>query len=114
MHKLPGPWGRSLEPNKILVVAEPHIARLTQVNHKLAGIDVRKAHDAPQALERIAEERPSFIFVDVFGPGMEGFEVLKRLQADPDMRSIRVVPITSHDPRDWLDKIAVDQNLKFR
>jgi CheY-like chemotaxis protein len=49
---------------------------------KLSGHDVRTAHDGPSALECAREFHPQVILLDVGLPGMDGYELARRLRAD--------------------------------
>lgn len=81
---------------KILVVDdERHIVRLVEVNLARAGYDVVTAYDGVEALEKVKAEEPDMIVLDVMMPRMDGFEVLKRLQADPDTQDIPVIMLTA-------------------
>jgi two-component system alkaline phosphatase synthesis response regulator PhoP/two-component system response regulator VicR len=81
---------------KILVVDdERHIVRLVEVNLSRAGYDVATAYDGVEALEKVEEEHPDMIVLDVMMPRMDGFEVLKRLQADADTQDIPVIMLTA-------------------
>jgi two-component system alkaline phosphatase synthesis response regulator PhoP/two-component system response regulator VicR len=81
---------------QILVVDdERHIVRLVEVNLSRAGYDVATAYDGVEALEKVEEEEPDMIVLDVMMPRMDGFEVLKRLQADPDTADIPVIMLTA-------------------
>jgi two-component system alkaline phosphatase synthesis response regulator PhoP/two-component system response regulator VicR len=81
---------------KILVVDdERHIVRLVEVNLSRAGYDVATAYDGVEALEKVEEEDLDMIVLDVMMPRMDGFEVLKRLQADPDTQDIPVIMLTA-------------------
>ena len=81
---------------KILVVDdERHIVRLVEVNLTRAGYDVASAYDGVEALEKVKQEDPDMIVLDVMMPRMDGFEVLKRLQADPDTQDIPVIMLTA-------------------
>src|SRR5690606_17801977 len=62
------------------------------------------AHDGPSALEAAAAEKPDIILLDVMMPGMDGFEVCRRLKDDPSTRHIPVVLVTALDGR--ADRIA--------
>ncbi|MBC7286757.1 MAG: response regulator, partial [Armatimonadetes bacterium] len=69
---------------KILVVDDQkHIVRLVQITLEKAGYDVVTAYDGVEALEKVEQENPDMIVLDVMMPRMDGFEVLQRLQADP-------------------------------
>jgi len=81
---------------KILVVDdERHIVRLVEVNLSRAGYDVATAYDGVEALEKVEAEEPDMIVLDVMMPRMDGFEVLKRLQADPNTQDIPVIMLTA-------------------
>ena len=81
---------------KILVVDdERHIVRLVEVNLARAGYNVVVAYDGVEALEVFQKEHPDMVVLDVMMPRMDGFEVLKKLQADPDSRDIPVIMLTA-------------------
>jgi two-component system alkaline phosphatase synthesis response regulator PhoP len=81
---------------KILAVDdERHIVRLIQVNLERAGYQVATAFDGNEALKKVEAEKPDLIVLDVMMPRMDGFEVLKRLQANPETRGIPIVMLTA-------------------
>jgi two-component system alkaline phosphatase synthesis response regulator PhoP len=81
---------------KIMAVDdERHIVRLIQVNLERAGYQVITAFDGPDALKKVENERPDVIVLDVMMPKMDGFEVLKRLQANPETRTIPIIMLTA-------------------
>jgi two-component system, OmpR family, alkaline phosphatase synthesis response regulator PhoP len=81
---------------KILVVDdERHIVRLVEVNLSRAGYEVETAYDGVEALEKVKENDLDMIVLDVMMPRMDGFEVLKRLQADSDTQDIPVIMLTA-------------------
>ena len=81
---------------KILVVDdERHIVRLVQVNLERAGYEILTAYDGVEALEKVKSESPDMVVLDVMMPRMDGFEVLKNLQADPSYQDIPVIMLTA-------------------
>jgi DNA-binding response OmpR family regulator len=58
------------------------------------------AGDGPTALAKAAELRPDLILLDVMMPGMDGFELCRRLRADASLAEIPVVMVTALDDRD--------------
>src|SRR5678815_1683211 len=60
------------EPNRTLL-RDPLEAR---------GFEVTEAENGRQALERIAERVPDAILLDVMMPGMDGFQVCRRLKSE--------------------------------
>jgi CheY-like chemotaxis protein len=64
-----------------------------------ADIEVISARDGLSGIERAGAERPAVIILDVMMPGIDGYEVCRRLKADPRTREIPLVMLTaSSDP----------------
>ena len=81
---------------KILAVDdERHIVRLVQVNLERAGYEVVTANDGKEALEKVAQENPDLVVLDVMMPYMDGFEVLQNLRRNPTTRDIPVIMLTA-------------------
>jgi two-component system, OmpR family, alkaline phosphatase synthesis response regulator PhoP len=81
---------------KILAVDdEPSIRRLVEVNLQRAGYAITTAPDGQEALNQIARERPDMVLLDVMMPRMDGFELLRRLKADPATAGIPVLMLTA-------------------
>ena len=64
------------------------------------GYEVVTATSGPLALEKIAGEDIDICLLDVSMPGMDGFEVCRRIKSDPGSRNIPVVMITSYSDMD--------------
>jgi PAS domain S-box-containing protein len=60
----------------------------------LMGHDARTAHDGPQALATAQEHRPELIFLDIGMPGMNGYEVARRLRQQPETRDVTLIAVT--------------------
>jgi two-component system, cell cycle response regulator len=59
------------------------------------GYTVEEAVDGIAAVERCTAVRPDVVLLDIEMPGLDGYEVLARLKADPEVRDIPVVFLTS-------------------
>lgn len=57
--------------------------------------DVCVARDGKSALRLIAETPPDLILLDIVMPEMDGYEVCRQLQADPETRGIPVIFVTA-------------------
>ena len=80
----------------ILVVDdERNIVHLTRLYLAKEGFEVEAAYDGRQAIEKAQSHHPDLIVLDVMMPYMDGFEVQKRLQADPNTRNIPVIMLTA-------------------
>jgi CheY-like chemotaxis protein len=61
-----------------------------------AGHDVRTAHDGPTALEAALVYRPNLVLLDIGLPGLDGYEVAKRLRQQPVLLNITLVALTGY------------------
>ena len=57
--------------------------------------DIRTAGNGQQALDAVAERKPDLILLDLMMPGIDGFEVIKRLRQDPATADIRIVILSA-------------------
>jgi CheY-like chemotaxis protein len=58
---------------------------------------VREAGNGREALLRMEEERPRLILLDLMMPEMDGFEFTEQVRLHPELRSVPIVVVTSHD-----------------
>src|SRR5665213_3545601 len=85
---------------RILVVDDIEAnVRLLEAKLTAEYYDVSVAYDGASALVKAAAELPDIILLDVMMPEMDGFEVCRRLKADPATRHIPVVLVTALDGR---------------
>ncbi len=63
---------------------------------RLMGNDVRSAYDGPTALDLLPEYRPDVVFLDIGLPGMDGYEVSRRLRRLADCRNVVLVALTGY------------------
>ena len=83
---------------RILVVDDtPLNVKLLADLLRVKGFTVTTAASGPEALDRIATERPDLVLLDVMMPGMSGYEVCARLRANPETARLPVVMVTSLD-----------------
>ena len=61
-----------------------------------AGHDMTEAHDGEQALTAVVEHKPDLILMDIQLPVLDGYETTRRIKADPALRHIPVIAVTSY------------------
>src|SRR5205814_6875780 len=90
------PVGGERLPKHILVVDdEANVRRIVQVILQKAGHRVTMAADGVEGLEKVREDRPDLVLLDVMMPRTDGFEMLRRLKADPEPAAVCVVRPTA-------------------
>lgn len=81
---------------KVLVVDDtPQNIRLLDAMLVPRGYAVVPAASGPEALALVVREAPDLVLCDILMPGMDGYEVCRRLRADPASRFLPVVMITA-------------------
>ena len=81
---------------RILVVDDlPANVKLLEAKLTAEYYDVVVANDGPSALARTTSDLPDLVLLDVMMPGMDGFEVCKRIKSEPATTHIPVVMITA-------------------
>lgn len=71
--------------------------KLIETLLRAGGYEVRSTDSGRGALDAVAAEPPDLILLDLMMPGMDGFEVVRRLKADPATRDIPVAMVTALD-----------------
>lgn len=61
-----------------------------------AGFHTILAEDGEQALQRLAEGKPSLMLLDMNLPLIDGWTVCKRVRADPELASTPIIALTAH------------------
>jgi sigma-B regulation protein RsbU (phosphoserine phosphatase) len=81
---------------KILIVDDEAL-NTDYLEQELEGADYETstAANGQEALERVRSDPPDLILLDIMMPVMDGFEALRRLQADPETRHIPVIVISA-------------------
>ncbi|MFH1756206.1 MAG: response regulator, partial [Candidatus Latescibacterota bacterium] len=74
---------------------EPHILRILKFTLEKAGYDVSTAVNGEEALERIEEDNPNLVILDVMMPKIDGFEVCRKMRQDFRMNQIPVIMLTA-------------------
>jgi CheY-like chemotaxis protein len=85
---------------RVLVVDdEPDVLLLCRLNLQQRGHELIEAADGPTALRLAREHLPDVIVLDLMLPGIDGYEVLGTIRADPLTASIPVLVLTAKSLR---------------
>ena len=75
-----GPGGKSSGPLVLVVDDDARLREFMRVNLEMEGYSVREAASADEALEAIEDQAPELVLLDVVMPGVDGWQMLQRLQ----------------------------------
>ena len=79
----------------VLADDEQYIAIAYNDGLTRAGFEVVVVNDGAEALAAIQREKPDMVLLDVIMPKMNGFEVLRAVKADPELKKIPVVILSN-------------------
>jgi two-component system alkaline phosphatase synthesis response regulator PhoP len=103
----PGNPANPTPPRVLIADDDPLGAELLEAYLSESDYELRTASDGEQTLHVVADWHPDLILLDVMMPRISGFEVCKRLRADPATRGIAILMITALDQPSDVDR-AVD------
>ena len=88
---------RPVPPSKVLVVEDnpQQLELLLAYMEELPAVETVTATNGADALAAVEAGRPDLILLDVMIPKISGFEVCRRLKADPATRNIAIVMVTA-------------------
>jgi two-component system cell cycle response regulator DivK len=83
----------------MLVEDNPHNRKIFSGMLAHAGFRVVEAEDGYQALEKVKAEKPDLILMDLSIPGVDGWEVTRRLKSLEHSKAIPIIALTAHAMR---------------
>lgn len=89
-----------MQHSKILIIEDDHdVADSIKLLCNEMGHDAIVAYDGATGLEMAAAERPELILSDIAMPGLDGFEVARRIRTNHDLDKTAIVAVTGTLPR---------------
>ena len=81
---------------KVLVVDDEEVIRKSLGIHLIKwGYEVKEAADGEQALEQLGKDDFDLLICDIVMPNKDGWQVLKEIRSNPNMRDILVIFLTA-------------------
>lgn len=99
--------GKKINPSdfRVLLVEDDSFLRdLISQKMKKEGFQVIEAVDGDESLRKAAAENPHIILLDLILPGVDGFEVLKKLRAEPVTSKVPVIVLSNLGQKDDVEK----------
>ena len=62
----------------------------------MAGYEMVEAHDGAEGVAQATEHKPDLILMDIQMPVMDGYEATRQIKANPELRAIPVIAVTSY------------------
>jgi CheY-like chemotaxis protein len=87
-----------INPDALVLIGEDEPDNqviLQTVVESLVGVRAQVAGDGLSVLACVSRERPRMILLDLMMPGLDGFQVTRRLKADPSTADIPIVAVSA-------------------
>jgi two-component system, OmpR family, alkaline phosphatase synthesis response regulator PhoP len=88
----------------LIVEDEALLAQAMEEGLKDAEFDVDVVGAGDQALPKMKEKKYSLVLLDIVLPGIDGFEVLRQIKADPQLGDTKVVMLTNLGQMSEIDR----------
>lgn len=90
----------STTTSKILIIEDDHeAAESIQVLCRELGHEPLVAYDGVTGLMMANSEKPTLILSDIAMPGLDGFEVARRIRSNHELDNTKIVAVTGHAPK---------------
>ncbi len=87
----------------ILLEDEEDIAALIKLQADISGYNLHVETDGVNGLKAIEREKPDLVVLDIMLPGLNGFDVCRRMKTNPDLKKIPIIIISAKS--DELDMV---------
>lgn len=87
----------------ILLEDEEDIAALIKLQADISGYNLHVETDGINGLKAIEREKPDLVVLDIMLPGLNGFDVCRRMRANPDLKKVPIIIISAKS--DELDMV---------
>lgn len=94
-----------LKNKKILLVEdESFLANLLSDYIKEQGVSLEQASTGEECLAKASAVKPDIILLDIILPGIDGYEVLKQLKANPELSKIPVIFLSNLGGKEEIER----------
>jgi len=91
--------------SKILIIEDDKFLRgLIAQKLKAEGYEVTEAAEGREGLEKVKKEKPNLVLLDLVLPGIDGFEVLKKIKEDPSTSFLPVIILSNLGQKESVEK----------
>ena len=92
-----------MDENAILVVEDdPNIRDIVEVALRFHGFRVTGVETGDDALTEVDRDPPALIVLDVMLPGIDGFEVCRRIRSKPELAEIPIIFLSAADEKAFI------------
>jgi len=88
----------------LLVDDDPDIVKALTNILANEGYEIITSYTGKRAIERVKEEKPDLVLLDIMMPDMDGLSVCMEIKNNPKTKNVKVIMLTSKDSGDTLQE----------
>lgn len=96
--------GEGGKVNVLLVEDDVFLSGIYQKKFEMEGFKVTTADNGEKAVVEAKKKKPDIVLLDVLLPKLDGFAVLEKLKADPEVKDVPVILLTNLGQKDDVEK----------
>ncbi|MFP4321181.1 MAG: threonine synthase [Anaerolineales bacterium] len=87
------------QARRVVIIEDNEAAArlLTRILQNTGGYEIHVAEDGLDGLRVVREQNPDLIITDLMMPGLDGFQVINEVKADPHLRDTPIIVLTAKD-----------------
>lgn len=94
----------STEIKVLLVEDDAFLLNMYTTKLKVTGFTVVTASEGNQAWDMVQKEKPDIVLLDILLPGIDGFEILKKIRATAATKKIPVIMLTNMSKKEEVER----------
>ncbi len=102
-----------LKKNILLVEDDPFLIDIYTTKLKSTGFNVEVASDGSQAISKLKEKQPDLVLLDIVLPRFDGWDVLKSLEKNNNIKKTKVVILSNLGQKSDIDKAIKMGAVKY-
>jgi len=79
----------------LLVEDDPFLIDIYSKKFKESGFNFEVVQDGEKALKRIEEKKPDLLLLDIVLPGIEGWEIIRRIKNNPLLKDLKIIILSN-------------------
>jgi DNA-binding response OmpR family regulator len=88
----------------LLIEDDPFLVDIYSTKMKEVGYEVESAEEGEEALRKINDLKPDLILLDIVLPTVNGWEILRNIKKDENLKDIKVVILSNLGEKDEVEK----------
>lgn len=88
----------------LLIEDDPFLSEIYVTKFEEAGFEISVAQDGMLGLQKIRERAPDLLLLDIVMPNMDGFELLRAIKEDTELKHIPIVILSNLGEQENVEK----------